>query len=334
MSASLIDASPMPAELVSMDMREFTVFRALIHRETGIWLRDGKQAMLASRLSRRLRHHGMRDFATYFAYIEQARDGGQELGELINCVTTNKTSFFREAHHFEFLAETLVPAARTAALRGEPRAIRVWSAACSTGEEPYSIAIALLEALGTGQPSRPSAGSPPGVSASSSWEIEIVASDIDTAVLATAAQGIYSEAALESVSPALQAKYFLRGKGNMLGRVRLKAEVSNLIKFHRINLMDSTWPIDAKFDAIFFRNALIYFNHDTQELFLRKMLRYLKPGGYLFLGHSEHVPWLHDAVLPLNRTVYQLRPGGGHPRAAHASPTVSHSAAPHGARRR
>jgi len=304
-----------------MDMREFTVFRALIHRETGIWLRDGKEAMLASRLSRRLRHHGMSDFATYFAYVEQARDGGHELAELINCVTTNKTSFFREAHHFEFLADTIVPAARAAALRGAPKSLRVWSAACSTGEEPYSIAITLLEALAAGQSSL-HAGAP------SSWDIEVVASDIDTAVLATAAQGVYCEASLESVPLALQGKYFLRGKGNMLGRVRLKPSVASLIKFQRINLMDATWPIESKFDAIFFRNALIYFNQDTQEQFLRKMLRHLKPEGYLFLGHSEHVPWLHDAVLPLNKTIYRLRPGVGQPRAVTSAPAVSRPTSP------
>jgi chemotaxis protein methyltransferase CheR len=317
-----------PAELLSMNVRDFNVFRTLIHRETGIWLRDGKQAMLASRLSRRLRHHGMSDFASYFAYVEQVGDGGQELNELINCVTTNKTSFFREVHHFEFLADTLVPTALAAALRGEPRALRIWSAACSTGEEPYSIAITLLEAIEAGRSVRPASAGLAGASSAGSWEIEVVASDIDTAVLATAAQGVYGEASLESVPPTLQTKYFLRGKGDMLGRVRLKAAVANLIKFQRINLMDSSWPLDSKFDAIFFRNALIYFNRDTQELFLRKMLRHLKPGGYLLLGHSEHVPWLHDAVLPLNRTIYQLRPGGSQPHAPVSSRAVSRPAVP------
>jgi len=311
----------MPAELVSMDMREFTAFRALIHRETGIWLRDGKQAMLASRLSRRLRHHGMRDFASYFAYVEQVRDGGIEMGELINCITTNKTSFFRETHHFDFLADTIVPAARNAALRGAPKSLRVWSAACSTGEEPYSIVMTLLEALSINLSSLP-AGVP------GSWDIEVVASDIDTAVLATAAQGVYPEASLESVPAALQAKYFLRGKGNMFGHVRLKPAVASLIKFQRINLMDAAWPIESKFDAIFFRNALIYFNQETQEQFLRKMLRHLKPEGYLFLGHSENVPWLNDAVQPLNRTIYRLRPSGGQPRAASSAPAASRHTSP------
>ena len=299
---------PVPASetsLLSMEEREFRAFRELIHRETGIWLRDGKQAMLASRLSRRLRHHGISDFASYLAYVETAQDGGREMHELINCITTNKTSFFREMHHFDFLAGTLVPEVFSAARQGGPRAIRFWSAACSTGEEPYSIAISVLAALEEvhapgglphGQPLLPGG-----------WGIDILASDIDTSVLATAARGVYSESSLEGISPATRNRCFMRGKGKMLGQVRVKKEVAQLVKFQRINLMDNTWPIEPGFDGVFFRNALIYFNRETQELFLRRMLRFLRPGGYLFLGHSEHVPWLHDAVVPLNQTVYRLR---------------------------
>ena len=145
MTLPMLDASPL-----AMDVREFKVFRELIHRETGIWLRDGKQVMLAARLSKRLRHHGLSDFAEYAAYVQKVQDGGKELAEIINCVTTNKTSFFREIHHFDFLAQTLVPALVAGALLGRARSIRVWSAACSTGEEPYSIAISLLDALKAG----------------------------------------------------------------------------------------------------------------------------------------------------------------------------------------
>jgi chemotaxis protein methyltransferase CheR len=294
------------AALVTMDMREFKTFRELIHRKTGIWLRDGKQAMLAARLSKRLRHHGMNDFAAYAAYVEKVQDGGKELAEIINCVTTNKTSFFREMHHFDFLAQTLVPQLIAGALLGRARSLRVWSAACSTGEEPYSIAISLLDALKTGHASVvPGLGQP--LSPAGGWQVEVVASDIDTVVLATAAQGIYDQESLEEVPPAMQATYFLRGKGDMSGQVRVKKEVARLVKFQRLNLMDETWGIDGLFDVIFFRNALIYFNRETQEVFLRKMLRYLKPRGYLILGHSEHVPWLNDSVEALSNTIHQLR---------------------------
>ena len=296
------------ASVLAMDVREFKTFRELIHRKTGIWLRDGKQTMLAGRLSKRLRHHGMNDFAAYAAYVETVQDGGKELAEIINCVTTNKTAFFREIHHFDFLARKLVPDLVAGAALGRARIIRIWSAACSTGEEPYSIAISVLDALKTAHVSAstpPSLGvpaPPPG-----SWQVEVVASDIDTAVLATAEQGIYDQDSLADVPQPMQTKYFLRGKGNMAGQVRVKKEVAQLVKFQRINLMDSHWPIDGKFDVIFFRNALIYFNRETQEVFLRKMLGFLKPRGYLILGHSEQVPWLSDSVEALNNTIHQLR---------------------------
>jgi chemotaxis protein methyltransferase CheR len=296
------------ASLVAMDVREFKTFRELIHRKTGIWLRDGKQAMLAGRLSKRLRHHGMTDFATYTAYVTRVEDGGKELAEIINCVTTNKTSFFREMHHFDFLVRTLVPDLMTGAALGRARNIRIWSAACSTGEEPYSIAISLLEALKTGHGA--SSGAPslgPPLSPPGGWQIEVVASDIDTVVLATAAQGIYDRDSLEDVPPAMQTRYFLRGKGNMNGQIRVKKEVAQLVKFQRINLMDTQWALEGKFDAIFFRNALIYFNRETQEVFLRRMLGYLKSRGYLILGHSEHVPWLNDSVEARSNTIHQLR---------------------------
>lgn len=294
------------ASLVTMDTREFKIFRELIHRKTGIWLRDGKQVMLAARLSKRLRHHAMSDFATYAAYVEKVQDGGKELAEIINCVTTNKTSFFREMHHFDFLSQKLVPQLVAGARLGRARSIRVWSAACSTGEEPYSIAICLLDALKTAHaPVVPGLGQP--LSPPGGWQVEVVASDIDTVVLATAEQGIYDRDSLEEVPPSMQTRYFLRGKGDMSGQVRVKKEVAQLVKFQRLNLMDEKWPIDGLFDVIFFRNALIYFNRETQEIFLRKMLRHLKPRGYLILGHSEHVPWLSDSVEALSNTVHQLR---------------------------
>lgn len=275
-----------------MTPNDFKMFRGLIHQKTGIWLRDGKEVMLSSRLSRRLREHEMTSFSEYYGYVSKLKSNDDELRELINCVTTNKTSFFREDHHFKFLAARLVPEVQRAALKGAAKTIRIWSAACSTGEEPYSIVISLLEALGV---------------QAAAWKVEVLASDIDTVVLDTAARGIYDAKALESVDLTLQRRYFLRGKGELLGQVKIKPEVASHIVFRQINLMEQSWPVDGAFDAIFFRNALIYFNQDTQNLFLRKMVRLLKPKKYLLLGHSEHVPWLHDVVVPLNQTVYQAQ---------------------------
>jgi chemotaxis protein methyltransferase CheR len=273
--------------------------------------------MLAGRLSKRLRHHGMNNFAAYAAYVETVQDGGKELAEIINCVTTNKTSFFREIHHFDFLAKKMVPDLVAGAALGRAKSVRIWSAACSTGEEPYSIAIAVLDALRAAYvpgsiPPALGVAPPPG-----GWQVEVVASDIDTVVLATAAQGIYDQDSLADVPQPMQTKYFLRGKGNMAGQVRVKKEIAQLVQFQRINLMDSQWPLEGKFDVIFFRNALIYFNRETQEAFLRKMLGYLKPRGFLILGHSEQVPWLNDSVEALNNTIHQLR---AQKRPAYAGP--------------
>jgi chemotaxis protein methyltransferase CheR len=299
-----------------MELREFKLFRTLVHERTGIWLRDGKQVMLASRLSRRLRLHGMANFADYYEYVQKVKDSSDEIRELINCVTTNKTSFFRERHHFEFLANTVVPQIQSALRPGAPRSVRVWSAACSTGEEPYSIAITLLEALQrlhsaktstSSQPAPKRAELPGFIGSPGSWKIEVVASDIDTKVLETAVRAIYPEDSLASVDTPLQRKYFLRGTSDMHGCVKVKRDVARFVQFKRINLMDARWPLDNLFDVIFFRNALIYFNQETQDVFLRKMARYLKPGGYLFLGNSEHIPWLNEILAPLNQTMYQLR---------------------------
>jgi chemotaxis protein methyltransferase CheR len=286
-----------------MSLADFRAFRELIHGSTGIWLRDGKQVMLASRLARRLRHHALGSYSEYYRYVSGAPDDGREMRELINCVTTNKTSFFREDHHFRFLAEQLVPELRRTANQaadqggnqGGQKSMRIWSAACSTGEEPYSIVIALREALGAECPQ---------------WKLEVIASDIDTGVLARAKTGVYDAGALDPVretDPALIPRCFLRGKGAAEGKVQVKHQIMQHVTFRQINLMAPAWPLEGRFDAIFFRNALIYFQQPTQEQFLRRMLGYLRPGGYLLLGHSEHVPWLYDAVVPLPKTVYRLR---------------------------
>jgi chemotaxis protein methyltransferase CheR len=299
-SQAIVDLS-----LPAIGPGEFRLFRDLIHRHTGIWLRDGKEVMLASRLSRRLRAHHLTSFSDYYRYVETLTDNDGEIGELINCVTTNKTSFFREPHHFAFLSETLVPEcmARSRAAAAQPggagkAGLRIWSAACSTGEEPYSIAITLLESQRLRH------------WPSSSSTMQVVASDIDTSVLGTAERGIYPADEINGMDGQLVKKYFLRGTSEMAEQVRVKKEVAARVEFAQINLMDRAWMVTGPFDAIFFRNALIYFRQETQELFLRRMIRYLRPGGYLILGHSEHIPWLHTVVEPLQQTIYRLRSAG------------------------
>ena len=270
-----------------MDEELFLKFRGFIRQHTGISMRAGKHIMLASRLNKRLRHHRLSSFAEYFSLLCSAQDGGAEMTEFINCVTTNKTAFFRESHHFDFLAETVVPEVARRTRPGETRSLRVWSAACSTGEEAYSIAMTLQQAVRAG------------------WSIAIDASDIDTAVLETARRAVYPVEAIEGLDVELRRRCFLRGKGDMQGMVQIKPELKRNVTFQRINLMDTLWPVEAGLDVIFFRNALIYFDLEMQERFLRRMVQMLRPDGYLVLGHSEHVPWLYDAVRPLSKTIYQ-----------------------------
>ena len=283
--------------LLQLTDRDFQLFRGVIQRETGIWLRDGKNIMLASRLTRRMQQHGLSDFNDYYKRIERCTSSDPELIQFINCVTTNKTSFFRENHHFDYLASHIMPLAKRT---GKPLAI--WCAAASTGEEPYSIAMTVLESL-AGLTGLRSEYDP----ASSPTSSEILASDVDTKVLDTARRGVYSLEALGAVPETMRRKYFLRGTGEQAGQCKVKSAVQSLVKFERLNLMESLWPVKAGLDVIFFRNALIYFQPEIQDRFLRRMGRMLKPGGYLFLGHSEHIPWLHDVFEPLNQTIYRLR---------------------------
>jgi len=270
----------------------FRRFRDLIYEHTGIFMQDDKRLMLSSRLTRTLRALDLTSFNAYYDLLQRSPRDSPGFCSFINSVTTNKTSFFREPHHFDFLANTVVPLME-AAQAGSSRRIRVWSAAVSTGQELYSIAITLLEALPDG-----------------GWNIDLVGSDIDTVVLAHAQRAVYPAESVAHLDPAFLSRYFLRGDGAMAGQVKLKPEVTSLAEFRRVNLMEARWPIDGFFDVIFFRNALIYFRPDIQEVFLRKMMRHLGPGGYLFIGNAEYIPFLEDILEPVYRTVYRMRHGG------------------------
>ncbi len=224
--------------------------------------------------------------------------------EIIDCVPTSEASFFREIYHFRFLAETLVSDLKAGASLGRRQHVRVWSAACFTGEEPYSIAISLLEALRDGP------SDAPGIYQPSGWHIEVFASDIDPVALATASEGIYHEDALADVPAETKKRYFLRGRGDMAGRLRVKQGLADLVQFRCVELEEVDWAVEGTFDVIFFRGALSSFHREAQELCLRRMLGYLNPHGYLILGISERVPWLRNAVSPLGNGIHQLRPNG------------------------
>jgi chemotaxis protein methyltransferase CheR len=226
---------------------------------------------------------------------------GKDLSEDRSFAAGNEASFFQEMHHFKFLAETVVSDLKAGASLGRKPHVRIWSAACSTGEEPYSIAIALLEAFRDAPESAPPIYQPQG------WHIEVVASDIE---LTTATERVYSEQSLSGLSPAVQKRYFLRGKGDKTGLVRVKQELAELVDFQHVNLLESDWAIEGRFDVIFFRNALTYFDPEAQERILRKMLRHLEPHSYLILGQSERVPSLRGAALPIGNGIHQSRPRG------------------------
>jgi chemotaxis protein methyltransferase CheR len=273
-----------------LGQREFQWLRDFIQREAGIHIRENKQSLVAGRLSRRLRSLNLAGFDEYVDYVGRDRDG-RERRELINCITTNKTDFFREEHHFDFLRETLFPAIRRRSERGGPRRLRIWSAGCSTGEEPYTLAMTIADHFG------PRTG----------WDIKIVASDIDTQVLAKAAEGIYPEQRLEPISEALRQRHFQRGRDAQAGRWRVRPELRALIDFRHVNLNDTPWPLDGGFDAIFCRNVIIYFDKPTQQRLFKRFAQQLDPAGCLFIGHSESLIGVTDDFALIGRTIHRLR---------------------------
>ncbi len=266
----------------SFDARDFARVRQLIHARAGISLHDHKHAMVYSRLARRLRETGHRSFASYLQWLEQAGGdaAGQEWQEFTNCLTTNLTAFFREEHHFPLLADAL----RSLGSAGRP--LRLWCNAASTGEEPYSLAMCVLETLGAGSSAR------------------LLASDIDTQVLATAQRGVYAADA-RGLSPERLKRHFLRGTGANAGFIRVRPELARLIEFRHFNLMSTPWSLGEPFDVVFCRNVMIYFDAPTQRRVLERMHAVMRPGGQLFVGHSENFTESRDLFQLRGKTVYQ-----------------------------
>lgn len=261
---------------------EYERFRSLIYDESGISLGDRKQSLLVSRLSKRLRHLGLRSFGEYYDVVTGDPDR-EEFTRMLDLISTNKTDFFREPKHFGFLRDRILPG-----LANEKR-IRIWSSACSTGEEPYSIAITLHEhAPDPGQ-----------------WDFKILASDISTRVLTKAASGLYDMDRIQGIPQDVVQRHFLRGRGDSAGLVKVKPHLTEAVRFKRINLMDDRYPIKGPLDLIFCRNVMIYFDRPTQEQLIRKFYRYLKLGGYLFIGHSESLQWVQHSFTQLAPTIYR-----------------------------
>ena len=249
----------------------------MIYDHAGIALNEAKEDMVYSRLARRLRATGKRSFPEYLALI---RSGDKaEWEAFVNSLTTNLTDFFREAHHFVILKEFLKTR--------KDRPITIWSSASSTGEEPYSIAITAVEALGQNAP------------------VQVLASDLDTNVLKKAAEGVYPIERLNKLSPERQKQFFLKGSGDNAGMARAKPELRAMLKCFPLNLLDPVWSIRQPLDAIFCRNVMIYFDKPTQYAILKKMKPLLKPDGLLFVGHSEALYHATDLFKLRGQTVYQ-----------------------------
>jgi chemotaxis protein methyltransferase CheR len=282
-----------PGEATLTD-KEFAALRELIYAHTGIALAPYKRYLVQARLGRRLRALGLSSFAEYHERLVSG--DGAELTQFINAMTTNKTDFFREAHHFEYLRNTWLPARRAAGARK----LRIWSAACSTGEEPYTIAVTVLDAL----------------DGAAGWDVKILASDIDTDVLGRAEAGTYSLDQVAPVPAPLLARYFQRGRGQHEGSVRVSPALRSLVTFRRINFLDDPWPIRATFDAIFCRNVLIYFDRPTQQRLLTRLLGYLAADGVIFLGHSESAFGLVAGLSPVGATVYRRTAAASSPAPA------------------
>lgn len=261
--------------------RDFARVRALIYREAGISLSESKQEMVYSRLARRLRAKGVNTFTEYLNALEGGKDA-DEWEAFTNALTTNLTSFFREAHHFPILAEHAqkIDAPMT-----------IWCSASSTGEEPYSIAMTLCEAFDTLTP-----------------PVTIVATDIDTNVLETAANGVYTADRLDKMPKERARRFFLKGKGDRAGQVRIRPELRQLISFKQLNLLGNAWPISGPFDVIFCRNVMIYFDKPTQGKILSRFAPLMKTQGLLFAGHSENFMYASDAFRLRGKTVYELDP--------------------------
>jgi chemotaxis protein methyltransferase CheR len=265
---------------------DFERVRELIYARAGISLSPAKRDMVYSRLARRVRQTGLDNFD---AYLDLVESGELEEGEAFtNALTTNLTAFFREPHHFPILADYLRQAARQ-------KPITIWCSAASTGEEPYTIAMTAVEAFNSMTP-----------------PVRILASDVDTAVLATAETGVYSYDRVEKLEPERLRRFFQRGSGSMAGKVRVRREVRDLVTFRRINLLEDGWPIRGPLDVIFCRNVMIYFDKPTQLAVLERFAPLLKPEGLMFAGHSESFHHATHLFRLRGKSVYTLA-GPGRP---------------------
>ncbi len=267
--------------------KHFSKFCSLVAQHTGINLSSSKLDMVYRRFAPRVQEIGLQDFGEYCDVIQQGDSG--EILEFANLITTNLTSFFREKHHFEYLEKTFIPYVREK--NASTRKVRIWSAGCSTGEEPYSLAMTMNESF----------------SGLDHWDVKILATDLDTSCLARGRSGLYPEKAIEGLSKERLKKWF-RTDASTPGKVAVRVvdKLKKMITFNHLNLMHE-WPFSGKFDAIFCRNVMIYFDKSTQQKLVKKFSRYQKPGDTLVIGHSENIGLITTDYELKGKTIYERR---------------------------
>jgi chemotaxis protein methyltransferase CheR len=268
--------------------REFSLYRKLIYSEAGICLSPTKKAFLEARLNRRIRELGMDSFQAYYQYVTQNQNGG-ELAQLLDRVSTNETHFFREPRQFEFLEQQILPNWKDEGSTGSrPQRIRVWSAGCSTGEEPYSLAMMLLDHFPRG----------------SGWEIEIIATDLSSRALKSARKAIWSIAKAREIPQSYLKRFMRKGTGSQQAYMKAGAEIQAIIRFQHLNLNDEHYAMTGPFDLIFCRNVLIYFDVESRARVIDRLVNYLAPTGFLLVGHAESLSGVSDRIRHVKPTIY------------------------------
>jgi chemotaxis protein methyltransferase CheR len=282
-------SAPVFAELPNWEIsdRLFDQFRTLIYREAGIALADGKQSLLVSRVAGRLRELGLSSFESYYRLVSDPASV-DERGRLLDRICTNETHFFRDQRQWHFLQEQVFPRLESESARLASKRIRAWSAACSTGEEPYSLAMTLRARF------PPSAG----------WHVEVLATDLSTKVLALAREGVWPLEKSADIPERYRKAFMLRGTGSQAGKMKAGPEIRSVVSFARVNLNDPVYPVNGRFELIFCRNVLIYFDRDSKVAVLGRLLEHLAPGGYLFMGYAETTTTISDRLTTVGPNVY------------------------------
>jgi chemotaxis protein methyltransferase CheR len=272
------------AQSFSITEKEFHLFQDIIYRQTGIQMTEKKRNLVVARLSKRLRALNLSNFSEYYEYLTTSSNASDELNNLINRITTNKTDFFREKHHFDFLVNEIFPSFLDTARKSGMRRLRIWSAGCSSGEEPYSIAMTVADFFKDER----------------GWDLKILATDLDTDILMKASKGVYSSQQITPVPINYLSKYFVRTSQGY----EVSPQIKSMIAFRKLNLMDPSFPMKKPFDIIFCRNVMIYFDEETRKDLVIKYHNHLNDIGYMFVGHSESLMYMKHLFKFLKHTVY------------------------------